>query len=629
MFVIEVIPLRRAITVTSLTYYSRTDYAPGTILTVPIRGQSVSAIVLASQPASYSKTALRSATFTLRKLPAQNDPGTVPDLFITVARSLTQHYPATTGALLYALLPTDITDGTYRYEHSNLTVHTEDTTPQTIQANRDDRFTLYQSHVRSVLGRGGSVLCVVPTAADVTATAARLGTGIADRVVELSPHATKKARSKNWDHIKSATAPLLIVTTPQYALVDRNDITSMLVEQSGSGQYSQRSRPFLDYRLVLEQLAIAAGRSIVFGDTVIRTEHEYRRRQDRFFSYDETPKRLLFPARLRILEHAERTDSKAPFPLFTAETIDRLYSTLNQRQNVFLYAARRGLAPLMVCFDCGTIVRCHESGNPYSLLRTHRNGEEQRWFVDTTSGKRVRAADTCEHCGSWRLRERGIGIQHIADTLPELFPDVPVVTFDSTTATTPKKARDLATAASELKGGIVLGTALALPYLPSSIAVSCVTSLEAAQSIPSWRADEMFFRLLLELREKSSREVILQTRSGVTDVIKHAERGAIEQFYTEEIALREMLSYPPFATLILLHWTGDQETVQALEEQVQNTLTDYPPHCYSHPHSQPRKIKRYALLRIPSQDWPHEATRTALQQLPPSITIEINPDRIV
>ncbi len=60
--------------------------------------------------------------------------------------------------------------------------------------------------------------------------------------------------------------------------------------------------------------------------------------------------------------------------------------------------------------DCAHIFRSPQSGAPYSLVRTYKGDTEERWFVCGASGERVRAADTCSQCGSWRLKERGIGV---------------------------------------------------------------------------------------------------------------------------------------------------------------------------------------------------------------------------
>lgn len=630
MHVISVIPLKRGINNATLTYFSKIDHPSGTIVQVPIRKQTVPALVTASISASNHKTSLKAASFSLRKLPSQETVTAVAPSLLRTATSLQERYPTTTGTLLYTLLPNDIRLGDVAYNAAPDTAHTEDTTPQILQATTQDRYITYQSHVRTIFARGGSILFIVPSSAHIATAKQQLATGITERVVTLSSQHTKTQRRRALEKIQHNTAPLLIITTPSYAYIDRADLRSIIVEQAAHTQYQERTRPYLDHRVALRLLVKHTGRSIIFGDTVIRSEDEHARREDRLQSYDEPPKRLVFPARLRVLEHPKGPDQDNSFQLFTDETVRRLQTVLNRRENVFLYAARRGLAPVVACFDCGNILRCPDSGSPYSLHRTYNAaGEEQRWFVDSTSGRRTRAADTCDQCGSWRLRERGIGIQQIADTLPDLFPGIPVIHFDSQTARNAKQIKALCTAMQESKGAIVLGTAVALPYLPDNITTSCITSYEAASSIPSWRADEIFFRLLLELREKSHHEVILQTRTETSPVVTHADRGALERFYDEELELRSMLHYPPFSTLILCTWQGTRDVVQTLETTVTTTLETFAPHCYSHPLSHPQKMRRHALLRIPQSEWPNPDLLQKLRELPPAVAVQINPDRIV
>lgn len=630
MHVISVIPLKRGINNATLTYFSKTDYPSGTVVQVPIRKQTVPALVTESTVVSTHKTSLKAASFSLRKLPPQSAATSIAPALLRTATALQEYYPATTGTLLYTLLPNDVRQGDVEHTAASDTIHEEDTTPQILQATIEDRYITYQSHVRTVFARGGSILFVVPSSAHIEATKQRLATGISERVVTLSSQHTKTQRRRALDQIQTNTAPLLIITTPRYAYIDRADLRSIVLEQAAHTQYQERTRPYLDHRVALRLLATKTGRSLIFGDTVIRSEDEYARREDRLQSYDEPPKRLVFPARLRVIEHPKDAEHNAAFQLFTDETVRRLQTVLNRRENVFLYAARRGLAPVVACFDCGNILRCPDSGSPYSLHRTYNEaGEEKRWFIDSTSGRRTRAADTCDQCGSWRLRERGIGIQQIADALPEIFPDVPVIHFDSATATNAKQVKALTAKMRESKGAIILGTAVVLPYLPEHITTSCITSYEAASSIPSWRADEIFFRLLLELREKSQHEVIVQTRTEPSPVVTHADRGALEKFYDEELELRGMLHYPPFSTLILCTWQGTKATVQDLETAVQTTLQDYQPHCYSHPLSHASKVRRHALLRIPQTKWPNPDLLARLRELPPAVAVQINPDRIV
>lgn len=633
MYVIEVIPLVRGVAIESLSYFSTQAYPLGTIIAIPVRGKQVHGVALSSKPVSSTKTALKAATFSLRKLPTQTDTSTLPTALLDTITTLHERTPSKIGAIMFSLLPPDVRNGTQPFPVSQAHAAGEDCTPQVLAASESERLVTYRSTIRSAFAHRGSVLLVVPTTADIATYANHLSTGIEDRVVVFGSHQTKRAREKAYADFADLSKAKLIITTPSFAYLDRSDFTTTIIEQSASPHYAMRERPYLDHREVLITLARKTERSIILGDILPRTEDEAARRSDRFQVLREHPKRLELPAKLTIIKQTDKPSKDIPFQLFSPELLTRMQTTLSGRHNIFLFGARRGLAPVIACYDCGQIFRCPDSGTPYSLVRTHDSfGNEARWFVSGTSGKRVPAADVCDQCGSWRLRERGIGIQYVHDECKNHFPDVPVLLFDHTTATTHKKAEKIAQEFYDSKGAILIGTAMALPYLHQPVTLSAIVSLDAARSIPSWRADEQLFRLLLTLRERSTSEVMVQTRLEADDLLVYATRGAVERFFDDEIELREMLNYPPFSTLLLLSWQGSEDIIRSTEETIKKCLHNTTPattgHYYTNPQTTPPKHIRHCLIRHPATTdiTPLIAT---LRQLPPHIAITINPDRIV
>lgn len=309
----------------------------------------------------------------------------------------------------------------------------------------------------------------------------------------------------------------------------------------------------------------------------------------------------------------------------------RLNNILSSRGHIFLYGARRGISPVVTCIDCGHIFRCPDSGTPYSLIKTHsKTGNEERWFVCSTSGKRVRAADTCSKCGSWRLRERGIGIQTVYNECTERFPGKKIFLFDRETVTTKKRAEAILSEFYSARSAILVGTQMTLPYLiPKGVDLSAVVSLDATRSNPTWRADEQTLRLLLLLRDFSHKEVLVQTRTPADDLLKNASTGLIDSFYNDELELRSSLQYPPFAVFILLSWQGTSESVKVVEEEVLNRTTPFVGNCYSSPLSTEQKTLRHALFRISPQDKDLPTLIETISKFPPYIKVEIDPSRIV
>ncbi len=630
MFVIEVIPLVRGVQIESLTYFSSTDYGRGTIVHIPVRGKTVSGVVIECAPVSSAKTALKAATFSLRKLPPNQRTTTLSHHLLLTVEELYKSLPAKRGAILFSLLPPDVRSGLAMYPPLPSHSGNEDPTPQLLAAPKQERIIAYQSIIRTAFAHRGSVLLVVPTATAVSTLYEALHHGITDRVVCFSGEQSKTTRAKAYAQFADLSRSSLIITTPHFAYLDRPDLTTIIIEEVGSQQYVERVRPYLDHRTALTTLARVAKRSIILGDITTRTDDEYQLRAEKYLTYGEPQRRLTVPATLTILTQHDKPKGEVPFSLFSPELKKRIDTALEGRHNVFLYAARRGLAPVVACIDCGHVFRCPDSGTPYSLLRTHHptRGEE-RWFLSSTSGKRVRAADVCPDCGSWRLRERGIGIQYIEDEVKALFPQTPLVVFDATTASTHKKAKALQKTMAQHKGAIFLGTTMMMAYLPDNIYLSAIVSLDAVRAIPTWRADESLFRLLLTLREASNHEVVVQTRTEPDDLLLYAARGATDRFHDDELHLREMLAYPPYATFYFLSWQGTIEHLKETETLIKQLLTpiNIEAEFYTNPQSNPQKPIRHCLIRVRHTKDTHLVE--ILRHLPPHVAVVVNPDRIV
>ncbi len=628
MFIIEVIPLTRASSIESLSYYSAKEYAPGTLLEVPVRKKNIQSIVVTSQSVSAAKTAIRAATFSLKKLAEQENPPMLPESLMHTAQALAKTTPAHVGSILYTLLPPDIRNGVRNYPAASAYTNDEDSTPAILTALKKDRYISYRSHIRQSFAHRGSVLFVVPTSAAVLHAQELLEHGIEKRVVTFASTHTKKQIEKAYEDFSNLSTAKLIITTPNFAFLDRHDITTIIIEGSGSPHYKARTRPYLDARDALKAYARITNRSLLLGDTLQRTEEEVLRRTEVYTTFEEHPKRLGFDSSFTVSSH-EKKEGEKKFALFTPELIEQIHTTLQNKGNVFLFAARKGIAPLVACYDCGHIFRCPDSGAPYSLLQTGTTEEDmKRWFISTTSGKKVPAADTCPDCGSWRLREQGIGIQQVAMHAHAHFKNTPITLFDHTTATTHTKAKKLAKQFYDNKSVIMIGTSMALPYLTKPVALTALTSYEAARAIPTWRAEEQLFSLLLTLRELTSNDCYIQTRGETEPLLKYASRGLIDDFYDEEIMMRQALSYPPYATFVLLTWHGTKTQVTETEEMVRACI-DTDMHCYNEPLTTKKGFTRHALLRIPQDAWPNEALIEQLRNLPPYVKIEVSPDRII
>ena len=630
MYVIEVSPLIKGVTLENLSYYSSVDYPPGTFLTIPVRNKESKGIVVGSKPLSAAKAAVRAATFSLKRLPPQTESEALPSSIINTAKALTESIPASFGAILFSLLPPEVQSGDVSLTtYSEVSDSSREFLVSVLTGPREDRYLTYKRRIREAFAHRGSVVFISPTSEGAIQASEILLAGIADRSVVLSGALPKKALKKAYKDVADLSIAKVIITTPNRAMIDRPDITDVIIDESGSSHLKIRSRPYLSLKDVILLHSRLQGRRVLLGDLVHSAKDELLRRQDIYLTEEEEPHRINLPNQLVVIEQKDRTSADTPFQLFSDQLLETIGTTIKEKKNVFLYSARRGISPVVICGDCGHVFRCPDSGAPYSLFRTMKNGEERRWFLSPTSGRRVRAADTCPDCGSWKLRERGIGIQHIYDELKKHFPEDRIFLFDHVTASTKTKAHSIVGDFYEKKGAILLGTAMALPYLEKPVAISAVVSLDAVRSAPTWRVDKACFYLLMRLREMTVDRLFVQTRTEPDELLDLASSGSTEKFFNEELKLREDLRYPPFYNLVHLTMSGPIESVRLLEEEVTRKLEPFDFSFYSGPESTTSKTTRYGLCRVPVAKWPDREMIEALKLLPPSVRIEIDPDKIV
>ncbi len=629
MYVIEVIPLAKmGGAIATLSYYSATSYAIGTIIEAPVRKKLIPAMVTATYSVADGKTNLKQAAFTLQKLPPQQNPGHVPLVLQKTAELLTTRYPATTGTILYHLLTPETKQGSYRVPATSFDSPRAAATESLLTDHQEERYVFYRSHIRETLARRGSVIFVAPTGRILELAIEKLGSGIEDRLVRFLPGQGITSRKAAYEAFDDTSLAKVIFTTPSHAYLSRVDILSVIIEQSGSDLYIDRERPYIDHREGLRVYARHAGCHTILGDILPTVSHEYLRREELMNTIGEPKRRIAFPTPSTIITELPKVGTTStPFNLFSPQLTARMESILANKGNIFLYSARRGLAPLVTCQDCGYIFRCPDSGTPYALHATHKNGIEKRWFVSSRTGKRIPAPDTCPLCHSWRLKERGIGVQTAYQECTAIFPRETIVLFDHETAHTAKRADELLQKFYEGKRGILIGTSRALPYLARlGVDLSVVLSYDALRATPIWNADESALRLLLTLREYSRKELIIQTRSVPDQLLTYAERGTIDAFYDEELSLRNELGYPPHKTFVLLTWQGTKASCRATEATLLRHVT-LPPTCYSRPDSTEERETRHALWRITNDE--QAQLMESLRFVPPYIKMEVNPLRLV
>ena len=563
MNVITVIPLSRGIFRDQLSYFTSSNVQLGSLVSVPVRNKTVNALVVKTEKAEDIKAKVKSAPFSIKKVEKIQATSVFSSAFIDTATDAAQYFATTPGSIIESLVPKAVLEAYGDNKIPKNTHKPEVTTPiknehYVFQADDSERIATYKSFIRESFAKKQSVFFCLPSAQKIEQVYKSLEKGIDAYTFVLHGKMKKDELISTWKNILTSKRPVLIIATGGFLAIPRHDIGAIILDFENSPGYKMIQRPFIDYRVFAELYARNTKIKLIFGDVFLRVETLEREERKDLIPFVPLKFRMLEQAQKHIvnMKDQEIISNKKQFAVLSEEINDLINYTKEENERIFILTSRRGLHPLTICGDCGTLVKCNSCSAPMTV---HKKGSEQI-FICHKCGNRKTTKMKCGKCDSWKLTPLGIGSELTEKEIVEAHPDMKVFRLDSDIATTHKKAQTIATSFLNSAGSILVGTEMALSYI-DTVENIAVVSIDSLFALPDFRGNERIFNLLIRLYSKAGKNFLIQTRNANASLFEHIKRGNLLEFYREEIAERKDLGYPPFKTFIKISREGKKPSV--------------------------------------------------------------------
>lgn len=636
MQILTVAPIVRGALQASLTYFSKEPVAVGMVVVAPIRTREVPAIVLECREASAEKSSLKSSDFAIRKITRSKPRRIWSPEFLSAVENTANFSAQKLGETILALTPKTILDA----HLEGLLAEPKVLAPQgrfeplAIQGSTEVRMEAYQRLVRESFVKNESVFVCVPTEEDVVRISTELGRGIEDYTFAFHSTITKKRILERWEKVSKENHAVLVVGTAQYLALPRHFKTIVLDEEH-SHAWKMLARPLLDLRVFVEQYARASLSGLIIGAPILRAETHEKIKNGSMGEFGHIAlrahtktKTLLVDPRLEE-KHLREDTGRREMALVTKELRSLIEIAQEEGENIFLLTARKGLAPVTTCGDCGTLIKCPECDTP---LVIHKKETGHLYICHGCGLMRIpenNVHETCPNCGGWRLQGVGIGIELVDNEITKLFPSAPKFVLDSEHAKTRAQAKKIIAQFEKSKGGILIATQMAVPLL-SFVDNTAIVSIDSLFAIPDIRMSERIFALVLALREKTNNELLIQTRADDTSIFDQALTGNLVEFTEGELAIRKAFSYPPYGTIIKITIRGKRDEIITEMGNLKTFLDDYSPVVPGNMAKEPKNIFRmHMIIKLTQDNWPNTNLLARLRALPMQFTIEVNPDHLL
>ncbi len=650
MYIVTVIPIKKSLQKEYLTYFSSTDIALGSIVSIPVRFKIIDALVVNTENARDLKTDLKTREYQLKKIEKIKGPSPFTPSFFTACERMKKYTQGNLGSVVKTFLPS-----VFLENFSELKTPIQNKRKEKIRIDKNlkheklifqtltpDRMSWYRTLIREAFAKKESVFICVPTRYDIDQFKSELTKGIEKYVFSFHSEMTKKMLIATYNEAVTEEHSILIIGTGMFLSIPRNDIKTIIVEHESSDSYKQLSRPYIDIRSFAEIFSSIENIKLIFGDTLLRPEtlhrndnHELGEVSTPLFRLPQVDRQLVVDMKEEVNEKKEKE-----FKVLSKTTRNMISYAMEHNESVFLFSVRKGLAPVTVCHDCSHVLLCPDCSTPIVLYgskqRTATKVTTSRIFMCNKCGKKEKTEIRCPECSSWNLTPLGIGTDRVQEEIKSLFPKANIIQIDKDVTPTNKEARQAIIEFNKKPGSILIGTEMAFSYLNTNVTHSAIISLDGLLSIPSYNITQKILHIIEKLNYTTIRNLIIQTRLQENYILRHILSGNVLPLYREDLKERKQFGYPPFKRLIKITFTGTASETEKARTFLDESLKQYEPQIFS---AFIGKVKgQYitnTVIKVEPNLWPlliterkkiDENLSNILSSLPPQFSVNVDPE---
>jgi primosomal protein N' (replication factor Y) len=641
MFLIKLIPISKSISKETLTYFSKENVSIGSLVEAPIRNKTGFGLVISCEDLKENKADIKSLSYNLKKLGKIKQKQFITEDFMLAIKEISDYFACTSGQVLYSIISNNILENFKDIEFKDSGIEDKKQNQQhiaseilTIQAVFEERYAEYKSLIREEFARKKSVFFLVPSVEDIKVAKENLTKGIENYTYIFDSSMPKKEMILKWNEVLKVSHPVLIIATPLFLSIQREDLETIIVEKENSRGFISQIRPYLDFRKVIEIIGKKTNKKVVFGDMILRVETIQNVKKDNYKEFSSLKFRPNSQAQCFVIDMKNPEDKiKKEFRILSDELCDLIQESKEESKNLFIYCSRKGLNPITVCADCGDTVLCDNCDWPVVLYQKKAN-EKENIFICPKCGQKKETLLLCKKCQSWRLTPLGIGIELGAKEIAKKFPNIEIFLMDKDNVKTQKQAIKIIDKFYQTTGSILIGTEMALPYLNKKIENSAILSIDNLFSIPDFRINEKIMKTILTMRDLSLQKFLIQTRNSQNKIFEYGVKGNLLDFFKAELEERKEVQYPPFATFIKISLTGERLQVQKKMDWLCDFLKtendDFEISVFKSFGSGINKnYTANCLIKIKNEKWPNKDLSQKLLSLTPDFSIKVDPDSIL
>ncbi|MBN2879378.1 MAG: primosomal protein N' [Clostridia bacterium] len=405
---------------------------------------------------------------------------------------------------------------------------------------------VYMHLCSKMLSEGKGVIILVPEISLTPQMVSSFRARFKEEGAVLHSRLSAGERLDEWQRIHSGEARIVIgARSAVFAPVA--SIGLIVVDEEHETSYKSETQPRYD-AVEVAQYRCAQHDAVLLLGSATPTVSRYYQAINGEYNLLSLPERV-GDAELpetRIVDMREEFKAKN-MSIISRKLKAELEACIDKGEKAILFLNRRGYSTHVSCRDCGYVVKCEHCD---VTMTYHMTDSRLRCHY---CGMEIKPPSICPECGSKYIKYFGGGTQKVAEEAQKLFPKAEVIRMDADTTNKKTSHYDILSEFEKEGAKILVGTQMITKGLDfHDVTLVGVIAADMSLYASDYRATERTFQLVSQVAGRAGRgsrkgSVVIQTYDPDNFSIIHASNHDYEAFYAEEIKMRQIMLYPPFA----------------------------------------------------------------------------------
>lgn len=394
-------------------------------------------------------------------------------------------------------------------------------------------------------------------------------------ITTLSTTMTKGAFYESWERIRGTnpnqndSIPRIIIGSRSALFAPFLKLSTVIVTESHDDAYKQwDAMPRYDARrCALELSRIHNCGFLEISASPRISDLNWHTHNKSYFSLPHRPKprTTIIDMKIEYNEVNEKRHTKS-HPVIARALAHEIERTLQKKQQVLLFLNHQGKNAFSVCIQCKTVARCPQCER--ALVESNR-GHHRCLHCSFVSAVFPR----CSDCSSITFKTVGLGTETIEEEIAKKFPQSRVARVDAQSMQKRTSHQKLYEKSISGEIDIVIGTQMStkgwsLPQLGLAAIIDMDSLLGGLDYSTHEKAYAHVLQLYSRLTLSQSRapQLFVQVYDTEHDIVRKIqssnEQGHWQEFVDEELSMRQVLHFPPFANLVKLTYQTTKKSTK-------------------------------------------------------------------